>query len=48
MLFSSSAEQASCAQVEAGYTFSPLMPRFTSSGASGECLVTQVDGWEDP
>lgn len=29
-------------QVEAGYTFSPLMPRFTSSGASGECLVTQV------
>jgi hypothetical protein len=30
------------ASVEAGYTFSPLMPRFTSSGASGECLVTQV------
>jgi hypothetical protein len=30
------------ASVEAGYTFSPLMARYTPNGASGECLVTQV------
>lgn len=29
-------------QVEAGYTFSPLMARYTGNGHSAECLVTQV------